>query len=80
MKLPTPEKLRARFAELAADREAVMNATAPLRAERDDLSADTAARVARIDAQIAELTEGLFDADNEAAMIARALGGKTALE
>jgi uncharacterized coiled-coil DUF342 family protein len=80
MQLPTPDELRARFAELAADREAILAASAPIRAERDQVSAEADDKVAKFNARIARKEEGLFELDTEMAAIARALGGRTSVE
>lgn len=72
-----PAVLRARFADRGTDRDAALAVSAPLRAERDALVASTADRVAALDVRIAEAEAGLFDIDQERALIARALGGRT---
>jgi hypothetical protein len=73
----SPETLRSRFAELTADRDAKLAVSGPLRDQRDTLVRDHALQVAALDAQIADTEAGLFDLDQERAMISRALGGKT---
>jgi len=73
----SPDRMRARFAELAglaADKRA---RAAPLRRERDDFVQSNSAKEARMNAAIAKAEAGLFELDQEAAMIARALGGRT---
>lgn len=74
----SPDRMRARFAELAwlaADKRAK---AAPLRRARDEFVRANEAKEARMNAAIARAEAGLFDLDQEAAMIARALGGRTA--
>jgi len=73
----TPAGLRARFRELSAMREERQGASCPLRAERDALIADTQARVAQLDEAIAAAEAGMFEIDQEASLIVRALGGRT---
>ncbi len=73
----TPAGLRARFAALGATREAALAISEPLRAQRDAISAEAAARIAALDAQISGAEAGLFEIDQERALIARALAGRT---
>lgn len=73
----TPATLRARFAELSDARSAILDVSTPLRDERDAVSAAAQATIAAIDIQIAAEEAGLFEIDQERAMIARALGGRT---
>jgi hypothetical protein len=73
----SPDRMRARFAEitkLTADKRAKAG---PLREERDAFVQGNAAKEARMNAAIARAEDGLFELDQEAAMIARALNGKT---
>lgn len=72
-----PSALRARFAILAADRAAIIAASTPLREERDEIARDAAERIAPLDDQIRDVEAGLFELDQEAALISRALGGRT---
>ena len=72
-----PSALRARFAELGEQREAVLAVSTPLREDRDAIAQTAAARIATLDEAIMSVESGLFDVDQERAMIARALGGRT---
>ena len=73
----TPATQRARFAELSGTRTAILAISTPLRDERDAVSAAAQATIATIDIQIAAEEAGLYEIDQERAMIARALGGRT---
>lgn len=73
----TPENLRARFAELGEQRAAMLTASGPLREQRDEIARALQAQIADIDTQIRAAELGMFDLDQERALIARALGGKT---
>ena len=72
--------LRARFAELQAQRATITETSAPLRKQRDDIvnKARDAEQAAR--KKVATAEAGLFDIDQELAMISRALRGQTAEE
>jgi len=80
-----PEKLRARFHELTAERAKIDAKLDPARAELDalvagetDLTVKKAkAREAKLREQIVALQDQLFPIENERAAVARALGGKT---
>jgi uncharacterized coiled-coil DUF342 family protein len=72
-----PDKLRARFAELSEKRDRIRAKADPLREERDSFVQANAAKEAAMNAAIRKAEEGLFELDQEAATIARALGGKT---
>lgn len=72
-----PESLRARFAELGEQREAMLAASGPLRDRRDTLAREAQEQIAALDSQIRTAEEGLFQIDQDRGMIARALGGKT---
>ncbi len=78
----TNDLLKARFAELCAQRDATLAVAGPLRAQRDSVTqaAETslAASLAPINAQIAAAEDGLPALMNEIAQIANALGGMTA--
>ncbi|WP_267396542.1 MULTISPECIES: hypothetical protein [unclassified Sphingomonas] len=73
----TPENLRARFAELGEQRDAMLVASGPLREQRDEIAREAQARIAGLDTEIRAAELGMFDLDQERALIARALGGKT---
>lgn len=72
-----PDTLRARFAELGATRDAILAVSAPLREARDACVNEARATETTLNAGIAEVEDGLFAIDQERAMIARALGGRT---
>jgi len=72
-----PSALRSRFAELGEQRDAVLAVSAPLREDRDAIAQTAAARMATLDETIMTAESGMFDIDQERAMIARALGGRT---
>lgn len=73
----TPENLRARFAELGEQRDAMLVASGPLREQRDEIAREAQAQIADLDTEIRAAELGMFDLDQERALIARALGGKT---
>lgn len=72
-----PTTLRARFAELSTQRETIVAAAAPLREKRDALVNKAREDEKAINAEIRKAEAGLFELDQERAMISRALGGKT---
>lgn len=72
-----PENLRARFVELGDQRDAMLIASGPLREQRDAIAQTAQAQIVDLDRQIRAAEDGLFDIDQERALIARALGGKT---
>lgn len=72
-----PDSMRKRFHELSARREAILAASAPLRAKRETAVALYESVVKPLEAQIKEAEAGLYDIDQERAIIARALNGKT---
>lgn len=81
----SPDKIRARFHELTAEREKIDAKLEPLREERDaiihgdtDLTVKKAkARQHALDEKIVDLQQQLAPIENERAACARALGGKT---
>jgi hypothetical protein len=81
----SPETLRAQFAALTGQHDAIDGELAPLRAELDALVAgDTALTVrqahereAGLRAAIKALQEQMFPIEQERAAMCRALGGKT---
>jgi chromosome segregation ATPase len=75
-----PDKLRARFHELAAERARVVAAAAPARAEYDALRKEEQAIAERqkpVIERMKEIEAPLHDIGMEMAAIARALNGKT---
>lgn len=73
----TKEAMRARFAELQATIKEIEGRAAPLRQERDDFVNAARARELEMNADIKEEEAGLFELRQEAAMLVRALNGKT---
>lgn len=72
----SPDKLRARFAELTKQYEA--SPIHKLKAERDKSFAKlNQAQRDDFDKRIRKANEGLYEIEQERAVIARALGGKT---
>jgi uncharacterized coiled-coil DUF342 family protein len=74
-----PKALRDRFAELGTERVAIVAESGPLRDERDELIKSCDEKTKVLSTQIANIEAGLFDIDQERALIARALGGQTGL-
>lgn len=77
LNLPTTEDMRARFHFVAAEVEKVEKVSGPLRAKRDALVNKHAEQVAKLDAEIKEAEEGLFDIKVEQGNLARLLRGQT---
>lgn len=75
----SPENMRKRFHELGKKRAAILAKTMPLREKRDKIvqKAEAEAKALADQFKKIEADEGLFDLDQERAVIARALGGKT---
>jgi uncharacterized coiled-coil DUF342 family protein len=69
-----PNKLRKRFHELTAKRDAIRAKADPLREARDKAAANHAKEIADHNAKVRAAEKGLYDIDQERAMIARALG------
>jgi hypothetical protein len=69
--------MRTQFAALGEQRETILAASSPLRAERDALVNQNAARIRELESQYLEIETGLFEIDMERGAIARALGGRT---
>lgn len=76
MKLPSHEEMRARFWELKAQRDEKREKADPIRAERDELVAKQLKELEKADAKVAKAEEGLFDIEQEMAMLVRAVGGR----
>ena len=72
-----PDTMRKRFHELNTKREAILAVSAPLRAKRDEAVAAYESVARPLEAQIKQAEAGLFEIDQERAMISRALRGKT---
>lgn len=75
-KLPTAETMRKRFHELQAMRDKQRAKADPIRAKRDELVAKQLKELEAEDKKVAAAEEGLFDIEQEMAMIVRAVGGK----
>lgn len=76
----TEETMRARFHELNADKERVIESLQPLQQRYDDIRFQMdqlAEELAPIRAELIKRKEPLFDIDMERAALARALKGKT---
>lgn len=73
----TKEAMRGRFAELQPIIKEIEERTAPLRQERDDFVNTARARELEMGAVIKQEEAGLFELRQEAAMLVRALNGKT---
>lgn len=74
-----PDALRKRFHDLGLLREQILARTTPLREARDSIlqTAEAQAKVLADEFLRIEHEGGLYDIDQERAVIARALGGKT---
>lgn len=72
-----PENMRKRFREVAAAKAAIHAASDPIRVERDALVAAHEATRKALDVRLKKAEDGLFELDQELAMLSRALGGKT---
>lgn len=74
----SPDKLRARFAELTKQYNAMDAKRAPLQQERDKKHASLTTKQLQVyDDKIRKANKGMYEVEMERAMIARALGGKT---
>lgn len=71
-----PEKMKARFWELKAKRDAQRAKADPIRAARDKIVAKHTKELAGHDAKVKAAEKGLFEIEQEMAMLARALGGR----
>ena len=72
----SPETLRKRFHELTARAEKIRAKADPLRGKRDALLGKHGAEIDPLNAKIRKAEDGLFEIEQERAMIARALAGK----
>lgn len=75
--MPTPAEQRARFAELTAAAAAIRAKVDPLREHRDAVVNKAREDEQVLNDEIREAEAGLFEIEQERAMIVRALGGKT---
>lgn len=76
MKLPTRYEMEARFWELSRRRDEKRAKADPIRAKRDKLAAKHAKEIAKANDEVRVAEKGLFEIEQEIAMIARALGGR----
>lgn len=76
----SPDKLRARFAELTRKYEAQDAKRAPIQQARDKYMETHGRKLADFDDRIRKANAGLYEIEMERAAIARALGGKTSAE
>jgi predicted nucleic acid-binding Zn-ribbon protein len=72
------KKLRARFAELTKKHDAIRAKSTPLRDSYDKTVQANRAREDDLAAKVKAAEKGLYEIEMERAMIARALGGRTA--
>lgn len=76
----THDSMRQRFHAAGAEKEAILSQSAPLRAQEDQIRAQIdvlKAQLAGVVAQRKGVEGPVFALDNERAVLARALGGKT---
>jgi hypothetical protein len=71
-----PEKLRARFHELTRKANDQRAKSEPIRAERDKVAVRHAKEIEKHNAKVRAAEKGLYEIDQERALIARALGGR----
>lgn len=72
-----PNTMRDRFRVLAEQKASIEQTLAPLQAKRDELRQAYDAQVRPLEEQIKAASAPLFNIDQERAVIARALAGKT---
>lgn len=75
-KLPSADTMRKRFWELKALQEKQRAKADPVRAERDALAAKHRKEMEAANKKVAAAEDGLFDIEQEMAMLVRAVGGK----
>lgn len=71
-----PNKMRKRFHELGDKRDKIRAKADPLRTTRDKAARRHATEIAKHNDKVRSAEQGLFEIDQERAMIARALGGR----
>jgi uncharacterized protein (DUF3084 family) len=71
-----PDKMRARFHALGKKREAIRAKADPIREKRDKLAQKHEREIAKANAEVKAAEKGLFDIEQERAMLARALKGQ----
>ncbi len=72
-----PQAARERFHALGYQREAIKKVADPIRAKRDKHVQDARAKEADLNAKIKEAERGLFEIDQERAVLCRFLNGQT---
>jgi len=75
-RLPSRYEMEARFWELSKRRDSIREKADPVRAKRDKLAQKHQKEIEKANAEVKAVEKGLFDIDQEIAMISRALGGK----
>lgn len=76
MSTQTQELLRQQFDELTAKRKTIIEASTPLREQRDKIKNDALAAAAQVTAQIAEVEKDLSTINTDLGRLSRALGGR----
>lgn len=71
-----PDKMRKRFHELKAKREAQRAKADPIRAARDKVAARQATEIAKHNKRVRAAEDGLVEIEQEMAMLVRAVGGR----
>ena len=71
-----PDKLRKRFHSLTAKAMAIRAKSDPIRKKRDATSANHAKIIGEMNKKLRDAEDGLYEIEQERAMIARALGGR----
>lgn len=77
MTIFSPEAMRNRFSELGEQKAKIETKAAPLIAARDEMAAKYQADLDLANAKIKKAQDGLFEIDQERALIVRALAGST---
>jgi uncharacterized protein (DUF3084 family) len=71
-----PDKMRKRFHELKAKRDAHRAKSDPIRAARDKVAARHTKEIAKQDEKVRVAEKGLYEIEQEMAMLVRAVGGQ----
>lgn len=71
-----PDKLRKRFHDLTAQAAKIRAKSDPIRAKRDKAQKDYMESIGKQNEALKKAEDGLFEIEQERAMIARALGGR----
>jgi hypothetical protein len=75
-KMPSAESMKKRFWELKAQQAKQRAKSGPVRAERDKLVAKHLKEVEAADKKVAAAEDGLFEIEQEMALLVRAVGGR----